>query len=150
MKTCHKLLAVITLVLVVPISHANSEMRQFIEFFDKNNPEKFQAMLDDFIEKGQAGDVDGMLSITSPNTRRKFGDGQLRTVYRDKFVPLLKSCSSLTKSMNVTAVSEAQTRAGAGYLYEFGCVRDNAPTFRLKSFILWEEGTVVVTSFGPG
>jgi len=135
--------------LVIPASIANSEMRQFIEFFDKNDPENFQAVLDDFIAKGKAGDVAGMLAITSPNTRKKFGDGQLTTVYRDNFVPLLQSCTSFTKSMNVTAVSEAQTRAGAGYMYEFGCVRDNAPTFRLKSFILWEAGNVVVTSFGP-
>ncbi len=91
-----------------------------------------------------------MLAITSPNTRKKFGDGQLTTVYRDKFVPLLQSSSSFTKSINVTAVSEAQTRAGAGYMYEFGCVRDHASTFKLKSFILWENGEVVVTSFRPG
>ena len=96
--------------LVIPAAMANSETRQFIEFFDKNDPKNFQAVHDDLIASGQSGDVGGMLAITSPNTKHKFGVGQLRAVSLDKYVLLLKSCSSFTESLNVTAVSDAQTR----------------------------------------
>lgn len=128
---------------------ANPDMRRFSDMFKQDPPEKFKAVLNQFIAAGRIGDIEKMLGLSSRSTIQEIGLAQLQQTYKNKFVPVIQSCQSFANNKTITHLSAKQTGSESGYMYQFSCERFDSTVLKFKAYVLNENNKIMLTFFGP-
>ncbi|MCV6627546.1 MAG: hypothetical protein OIF38_15720 [Cellvibrionaceae bacterium] len=145
---------ILTSLIIIFICHASiavgqqADMDNIIRALEQDPPEKFEAVMKAFIERAQAGDAEGMISLSSHVTIAKIGMNKLRAHYQKDTIPVLKACTEISYGGNNIHVGGEQFGTGAGWVFEKSCLVKDGKDLSLRFIVLKENGRIALTSFG--
>jgi hypothetical protein len=118
-------------------------MPQIIETLGRANPAEYETRMVEFVTAAKEGDVEKMLALTSPITRKEAGDEALRQLYKDDSVPLFKTFSRMSDGGDARYVKEGETE---GWIFEKTFASGDGKSVPLAIVVLKEKGALYVAS----
>jgi len=137
-------LSLVLLVALIPWSgciHAqSSDMSRIIHTLADESPALYESVMHDFVKAAKADDIDKMLALTSPVTRKKMGDAALRDMYAKEYVvlftKLLPNMSDGGSNIFISA-----DRGGPGWVFRKQLSDGKGKTAILDFAVLKEQGS---------
>ncbi|KKL63587.1 hypothetical protein LCGC14_2173580, partial [marine sediment metagenome] len=80
----------------------NPDMDNMIRIMEKNQPEKFEAILKQFIRSARSKNIDEMVSLTSRKTIEIMGIDKLRGYYKTEAIPAIYMCTAISEGGEVS------------------------------------------------
>ncbi len=109
-------------------------------------PKQYDDVLNHFFAYARAGNIDGMLAVTSDVTVATMGRHTIEAHYRNDTSPALKQCGALAPGGDVMRVTKDETGTGPGWIYVKSCTNPELKNLRLQFVLLRERSKIVVTS----
>lgn len=129
-------------------SSVPGDLTRMIEQMERDPPESFESVLNQFVAFAQAGDIDGMLSITSEKTLALKGRAVIEQLYRQDISRALQKCGALSQGGENVHISAARSGTGSGWSFTKSCTNPELTNVRLRFVVLREQSRIVVTSVG--
>lgn len=124
----------------------SSDMNNILKTLARFNPVEYEAKMKEFIGAAKAKDVEKMLEITSPVTRKQAGDEALRTLYTKDTISLFQIFSKMSEGGNNEYVKD---EAGSeGWIFKKTFTNVDGQTAPIYIVVLKENGKLYVTSIG--
>ena len=105
--------------------------------------ERYVAVAKEFVQQAQAGNVDRMLALTSPQTIRNSGRRQVKDSYRKYVVPRFKAATVRWNDAPVPATDETGNRG-----WDVVGDAEGSETFSFFVSVMKEKGKYVVVTLG--
>ncbi|HEB27025.1 MAG TPA: hypothetical protein ENI05_04515 [Porticoccus sp.] len=128
----------------------NPDMDNMIRIMEKNQPEKFEAILKQFISSARSKNIDEMVSLTSRKTIEIMGIDKLRGYYKTEAIPAINMCTAISEGGEVIHISKKESPTGPGWAFRKTCSYNQGKEIVFQFIILNENGRIALTSFGLG
>jgi hypothetical protein len=138
------LLTAVLAFVVSGVSLANDDMANIIRTMDRVNPMEYEAAMTAFVKAAKAGDIEAMVKLTSPVTRKQQGDDHLRKMYAADTVPLF----AMFPDMSAGGTNEyVKDESGAeGWIFRKSFSNKEGKSAPLIIVVLKEEGAAHVSA----
>jgi len=120
-----------------------ADMERIVKVIAQDNPDEFAEKMNNFIESAKAGNIEPMLTLTSPITRQRHGDDALRHLYATQYVELFKLYPHSRPGSNSEYINDA---GGRGWRFTNVFASDKGPTTAVSVVVLREQGALYVCS----
>ena len=120
----------------------------FKKTIEQNNPSKFEAVMQSFVQNAKSDNVEKMIALTSQVTIDKVGIDSLKAHYIKDTIPVLKACKKNSEGGDAIHISKAETGTGPGWVYRKTCTYGEGKIIQIQFIVLNENGRIVITSFG--
>ena len=125
-------------------SGGSSDMTNILSTLARSNPAAFEAVMDKFIVAAKAQDIEGMLALTSPETRKEQGDDGLRGLYRNEYVILFTTYPQKSAGGDVINVHDAAGNEGWVFKKVFSAA--DGRQAKVQVAVLREQGNIYVSA----
>jgi len=133
--------------LKISFAAGQAEMENILRTMKKDDPGKYQSVVNLFISSAKADDMKTMIEITSDITKNKMGLEALKKYFKNDAIPAIKACKSISKGGDIIHIKKEQTGTGSGWVYRKTCIYGEDKSIRFQFVILNEGGHIVLTSF---
>jgi len=133
--------------LKISFAAGQADMKNILRTMEKDNPEKYQSVVNLFISSAKADDMKTMIEITSDITKNKMGLEALTNYFKNDAIPAIKACKSISKGGDIIHINKEQTGTGAGWVYRKTCQYGENKSIRFQFVVLNENGRIALTSF---
>lgn len=118
----------------------SSDLTRIIHTLADEPPAMYESVMHDFVKAAKANDIDKMLALTSPVTRKKMGDAALRDMYAKEYVLLFtKLLPNVSKGGSNTFISAAH--GGPGWVFRKQLTDGKGKSAILDFAVLKENGS---------
>ncbi len=123
-----------------------ADMQRISRVLDQDNPEEFKSVMYAFIHSAKDGNIEKMISITSPETIKSMGLANLKNHYQSDTIPALQKCSSISSGGKNYHISKLQSGTGSGWKFVKTCIYGESKDTAIQFVILREQGKLVLAS----
>jgi len=123
-------------------------MSGIIQTLASESPIQYESVLDDFMKAAKEKNIDKMLSLTSPVTRKQAGDDNLRKLYAEEYVLMFKLLPNLSRGGSSTFVGSQD--GGPGWIFKKQLSNDEGKSMAINVVVLKENGALYLSSLQAG
>ena len=95
MNLLKPLLIALAIILSTP-AFAQDDLKKLILGMEMHNPVEYQSVMNNFIAAAKLSDIERMIALTSPITRKQQSDDSLRVLYREEYVALFTTMPDIS------------------------------------------------------
>ena len=119
-------------------------MANVLATLDRANPAEYQAVMERFIAAAKVQDLQAMLALTSPKTRKEQGDDQLLDMYKSQYVVLFNRFPKMSAGGDVDNVHDAS--GNEGWVFKKVFSAEDGRQAKVAIVTLREQGTIYVSA----
>lgn len=134
------------LIAAIPAYSQQSDLTGLILGMAENNPIEYQSVMEQFVAASKASDIERMIALTSPITRKQQSEDTLRTLYKEQYVLMFTLFPNISQGGGNTLVNDPS--GSHGWIFTRTASSNDGKDLPIYVVVLEEDGNKYVSAVG--